>query len=653
MSGDKFPCPHCSESITAADHFCPHCGKKVDEPGAAAAAPAALPPASSKAPMKTMVSFAPAQPPNPSAPAPAPAVVPAPSTASAAPKPKKKPAMKTMMGVSAADLQHIDAAVKDATAKVEAAAADAAASSPVASALPKPSAAASPASDPLAQTMPSSIPPPDANAPQPEIPKAPAKPNMGGGRTMIGGPAAGMALPTPVKKPVPAAAPAAGPGGGRTMLGGPGAAQPGGMPAAQPAAAPQPAPAQPQPQQAPPDDFEPTAPQGGGSKAGLLIAGVGLIAAAVAAVMLSREPIQVNASIVTIDTGEAILFEVPEAPVGAKLQFGEQNKLLKAGRATFPLADGALKLGENVVIAEVVKKGGDRTKVKLKLAVEYRIGVDTGPLEAGKAAVDVVISALPGTKVQLDGQPLKLDDEGRGVQSYPLDVAAGPDGVIDHKVKYRIQPPSGEAVVDELLTRITVTRLAIDSPGDALVTDAETVEIAGSVDEGTVVTIDGENVPVKAGRFLQTYPLAKEGVFEPKIAAQLAGRAPKHAQLRVERVADLAVAAEDFRPNPDLDYAKVSQNAATYKGQKAQFEGRVINVMVRGQKSVLQMLVRKCPSGWNCSLWVNFPAGTRVETDTWVRVLGTLDGEQQFRSESNEVVSVPKLKAAFVLPSKP
>ena len=269
------------------------------------------------------------------------------------------------------------------------------------------------------------------------------------------------------------------------------------------------------------------------------------------------------------------------------------------------------------------------------------------------SVVDAVVSALPGTKVQLDGQDLKLDAEGRGVQSYPLDMTDHPGGVFEHRVKFRIQPPSGETVVDERITRIMVSRLEIDSPGPTLVTDSDSVQIAGGVDEGSVVSIDGEVVPVNAGRFLQSYPLPKAGLFRPKVRAQLPGRAPRTVELNIKRVDDLVVAAEDFQPNGDIDYTKASKSAATYKGQKAEFEGRVINVMVQGQKSVLQMLVRKCPAGWNCSLWVNFPAGVKVKTDDWVRVLGTLDGQQQFRSESDQIVSVPRLNAAFVLPSKP
>jgi hypothetical protein len=63
--------------------------------------------------------------------------------------------------------------------------------------------------------------------------------------------------------------------------------------------------------------------------------------------------------------------------------------------------------------------------------------------------------------------------------------------------------------------------------------------------------------------------------------------------------------------------------------------------------------VRACPHGERCPLWVSYPAATELTVDSWVRVLGVVQGEQQFRSETEEVKSVPKVEAVFLLPAKP
>jgi hypothetical protein len=360
----------------------------------------------------------------------------------------------------------------------------------------------------------------------------------------------------------------------------------------------------------------------------------------------------VRVRVASAPDGETMVFEVPGAAPGTKLRFGGQEKALEAGRASFPLAPDSLRVGKNVVPYDLVRAGGEIESGKIALAVAYRVTLDTAPLRAGKAAVDVVVSALPGSKAWLDGQPVTLDAQGRAVRSDPLQLGAG-SGRIDHVVHYRVQPPDGETSVGELRTSIPVTMMEIDKPGAHVITDRDSVEIAGAVDRDARVTVDGKPVEVTSGRFLHRYPLPKSGEYRPAIVASSAGKAPHAITLDVERVADLAAAAKGFAADPALSYARVVQNPAIYRGQKIAVEGRVYNVNVQGGRSALQMLVRECPRGQRCPLWVSYPAATDFTVDSWVRVLGVVQGEQQFRSESDEVKVVPKVEATFLLPAKP
>jgi len=389
----------------------------------------------------------------------------------------------------------------------------------------------------------------------------------------------------------------------------------------------------------------------------MAIGGGALVAVlGVAAMMLTsgKDQPAVHASVVTIDTGEAMLFEVPGAPQGSKIRFGGQEKALTSARATFPLAADSLRVGDNAVLVDVIFPDGSTENARITLAVEYRVRVDISALQAGKASLDVVVTALPGTQVQLDGESLKLDAEGRGVKTYPIDTVEGSkNGNVEHVVRYRLQPPSGEVTVDELRTKIPVTMMQIDRPGLALVTDTQVLEVAGAVSKDTVVKIDDAEVAVQSGRFLHKLPLKEPGEYTPRVVAHAKGRAPVGVTLHVTRVADLRAAAEGFAADKSLTYARIVQNPSIYKGQKVAIEGRVYNVNVEGGRSVLQMLVRDCPSGNRCSLWVTYGAATDFMVDSWVRVLGTVEGQQQFRSESNEVVSVPKVEATYLLPAKP
>jgi hypothetical protein len=385
----------------------------------------------------------------------------------------------------------------------------------------------------------------------------------------------------------------------------------------------------------------------------LVIAALALGAAAVLGYLaLRRHAPDVSVRVTSDANGESMLFEVPAAAAGAKIRFGGQEKALAAGRASFPLGNDSLRVGKNKVLYDLVQASGEVESGQIVLAVDYRVTLDTAPLRAGKPAVDVVVSALPGSKVWLDGEAIALDGQGHAVRSDPLEVGTA-TGRVDHVVKYRVEPPSGEPTVGELRTTIAVTMMQIDAPGSLVVTDRDSVEIMGAVDKDARVTIDDQPVSVVSGRFRYVYPLPHAGDFLPRIVAMAEGKAPHSVALLVQRVDDLAKAAQGFAPDAALTYTKIVQNTAMYKGQRVAFEGRIYNAHVEGGRSALQILVRECPRGERCPLWVSYPAATEFTKDDWVRVLGVLQGEQQFRADDDQVRSVPKLEAVFLLPAKP
>jgi hypothetical protein len=232
----------------------------------------------------------------------------------------------------------------------------------------------------------------------------------------------------------------------------------------------------------------------------------------------------------------------------------------------------------------------------------------------------------------------------------PLPAPPADGGAIDHVAPWRIQPPGGAAAEGQLHTRIPATTMQIDRPGEQVVTDRDSVEIAGAVHPGAIVTIDGVAVPVTGERFLHRFPLPSPATYTPVVVARAPGKAPTTRRITIRRVTDLAAEAASFRPDPTITWARISQSPDTYRGQNVAFEGRVYNVDVQSGRSVLQILVRDCPRGERCPLWVDVPAATDATINDWVRVLGTGGGVQQFRSESGRVMEVPRVAAAFVLP---
>lgn len=673
------PCQHCGAPRLPDVRFCGQCGKASDPVATPAAAPKG---AVSK---KTMMGFQ--QPVAGAPPVAAPAAVPVAPQAVAHFQPKAAPAAptapgptaksRTMLGIQAASIPGPPAA----------------APAPVTPRFaPQPSAA-----DPNAAAHAKTMLGVEAVA-APQAPPRGSTPTPA--FTPVGGSAAfaQTALGAPAAQAIPAAPPASAPVGkaaaGRTMLGmsaaqvpaaqapAPAAAPRGAAPATHgrtmlgvtPGVAPVPTPGafeptpidtnvpsfgqtgvsyqeeDPYTDTAPPSKSRTSAPLMVGLLVILLSAGAG------AYFMFGREHVsKVQARVVATEDGdEAMQFEVAGAVPGAKIRFGGQERALEAGRVVFPLAKDSLRVGDNVVLVDLLEPEGEVTSERITLAVDFRIRSDTAALSTDPAAIDVVVSAVVGSTVTLDGEALALDATGKGVKRYPIDVATQSNaGAIDHLVKYRVQPPSGEASVGELVTKIPLATLQIDRPGLTVVTDRGAVEIAGAVAAGAKLTVDGSAVAVNGGRFLHQFMLPDVAEYSPRVVASEQGKAPYGISLSIRRVADLAKEAESFAVDASLTYARISQNTSIYKGQAAAFEGRVYNVSVQGGRSVIQMLARDCPEGARCSLWVTYPAATDATVNSWIRVLGTLDGEQQFRSESNEVKTVPKLEAMFILPAAP
>lgn len=582
----------------------------------------------------------------PDAPAAAPARAPAPSspfvktasgpgapvsTAAAPVRPpaKKAPAAGTMIGLPQSGIAH--------PAVAPTGPATPAAPAPVPAAAPRKSAA---------RTMlgmiggGSAVAPMPAAQAAPVAPAAPAPPvPVQGGRTMLHG-AAGALAPA---APAPAATPSLASRGGATMLGVP---QAGADVAASPRIGVQTemltmgdAPARP-----PARTF---------AIAGAVVV-LALLAGGAWLWMRPAGPPPVQVRITGEPGAESLEFDVAGVAAGSRIRFGGQEKPLEAGRARFALASDSLRVGDNTVLVDVVDPDGEAHPARITLGLDYRLVVDISPLEAGKPSVDVVVTARPGSTVMLDGTKLDLDGQGRGVRTDEIDIAAASAaGSYEHVVRYRIEPPAGEAHVGEQKLRLSITSLHIDRPGESLITDKDAVEIAGAVTKETTVAIDGTPVTVQEGRFLHRYLMLEPGDYTPKIVATERGKVPVTRTLRVKRVADLAEAAKAFDPQPGLTYAKIAPNPFVYRGRRVEIEGRVYNVSVQGGRSVLQIFARECPGGQHCSLWVTYPAATDLTAGNWVRVLGTIEGEQQFRAESDTVVRVPKIDAVYLLPAEP
>ena len=384
---------------------------------------------------------------------------------------------------------------------------------------------------------------------------------------------------------------------------------------------------------------------------GLFLLGFAAITTVLALYVLNRGP-DVRASVVQTDEGERLRVEVPAAVAGTHVRVAGQEAALTSGAADLPLAADALHLGDNRLSVDVVQPGGDVREAEVVLFVSYRVRPDLTGLAADTPHLSVVVDAAPGSSVTLEGQPLALDAQGHGVRDFPLDGAAQVARV-ERTFRYRVVPAEGSPADGEVHVALPYAQLEVDRPGLRLVTDRENVELAGLVAAGATLTLDGVSVEVREGRFLETLALTELGEHTFVLLARQPGHAPKRVAIRVRRVQDMIAEARGYELDPDLNYERIAQNPDIYRGRHVAFEGRVYNVHVEAGRSDLQLLVRHCAAGHRCPLWVSYPAATDAALDDWVRVLGEVAGEQQFRAESGEIMHVPKLEAVYVLPAAP
>lgn len=393
----------------------------------------------------------------------------------------------------------------------------------------------------------------------------------------------------------------------------------------------------------------------------LLIVGFLLFAGTAAGLgyyRLSHRATPVTASVTQGEGGESLRIEVAGAAEGMQLRFRDVERPLVGGRAEFPMAAGDLHVGANALTMELVHADGTREPISVTLTLEYRVRADLTSLSATPPAITVVVEAVPGSTMTVGGQAVTLDANGRGSVAVPTaQLATGDAGWLVHRAEYVVTPPGGAAPANGTLeTRVPLAQLELERPLDGAVTDRDRLEFVGRAGPNARVRIGDASVVADAsGRFSLEVPLpvaGSDGSTPVAIEATQTERAPRSVTVTVHRVADLTRATDAYAIDRTIDYTRLVENPTALQGRSASFIGQVYNVDRFEGRGVLQMLVRDCRRPDRCPLWVTYSPSVGIAPPAVVRVFGVLSGTQQFRAESGETRSVPKLDAQFVILSR-
>lgn len=350
---------------------------------------------------------------------------------------------------------------------------------------------------------------------------------------------------------------------------------------------------------------------------------------------------------------ESLKIGCPTCPDGTTVALGASTATVTGSNAVLPLP-APLSIGDNDLGVKIDRPAGGRSEtVKVHVPVAYRVRADLSTLSAKPPAITVRIEATPGSTVTVEDKPVTLDATGRG--SYAIDLSKETEGEgeaksFERKIPFAITAKGGKKESGQLTARAAIVPLAMDAPGRELVTDKAGAAVAGQTRAGSIVTIDGHNVPVDAqGKFGVRVEIAALGEKPLEIIASAPPLAPRIARVKVTRVASLEAAAKDQDAQSPVGYDVFGAEPATKIGQKVVVEGEVVEARVAAGHTVLLVDDKKKCGEHGASCLVRIVHGEEVKAargDTvraYGRVLGAVTASGK---------TVPDIEGALVLPLK-
>lgn len=524
-----------------------------------------------------------------------------------------------------------------------------------------------------------------AGATQPfHAPPQPAAPASSGGglkQTMLGFaappvPHPAQAVPAPIApSPAPANAAASARGGAsplhqKTMLG---VAHPGiaprhaGAPTQAPPTAPSPDAAPPTPvapmpelaqqrpsssRRMPESDPSPPPKRAGIPRGAIVLIAVAAVLAVTAGVVafLWESPRPLVAEVALDERGaEALNLRCEDCADGTVVTIGASKSTFAAKTARLSLAK-SLEVGKNELTVSLQRPGmGRNEEVSLSVGIDYRVRGDLSPLADDPPRVKVLVQAVQGAAVVVDGHAVTLDATGKG--EYAVDVSRELEGPADtvapfeRKLPYTVTLPGSAAHTGDVTLRFGIVPLRIDAPGNGIVIEGETFMLSGHTLKEGRVSVGGRPITVDAeGRFAQLMNVSSVGETTIVVRAEAKDQAPRLVRVRVKRVASLKDTAAEFEKTALTDYRSVASETRT--GVPAALQGEVVESRLDGEVTVLLLDVKSGCEASPCLAKVvyggRFDARRGADLGAYGTLAGKVDGPRTG-------AQIPELSAEFLL----
>lgn len=381
------------------------------------------------------------------------------------------------------------------------------------------------------------------------------------------------------------------------------------------------------------------------------LAVLGLIAVGAAWWLWSSAP-ELRAEVVSDEQGsERLKLTCPSCPDGSQVTLNGQESVFQSQTAEVPLSR-PLAIGENEVTLALRKPGqGSPSTVSLLVPIEFRVRSDLTPLQAAKPRIRVVVEAPPSSRAQVNGAELVIGPNGRA-ETF-VDVAAeltGPSPTVarlDERIPYRVTTASGQRQ-GELTIQLPIVPLVIESPGATVITERPEFMLTGRTQRDGTVTVADRSIAVdSAGRFAQRMAVSSVGETTIQVRATAPDFAPRLVPLTVRRVESLQAEAERLRAGAVQTLTGVAGANRPKDGALVAFDGKVSDVRVDAQSSVLLVeATPPCPPS-SCVFRAVHGLALNVEKGQRVRVVGSYLGQVEGLRQGE---LIPNIAADIVVP---
>ena len=377
-----------------------------------------------------------------------------------------------------------------------------------------------------------------------------------------------------------------------------------------------------------------------------------LLGTLVLVVMLWKGRGPVSASAVVDDAGkEALKLECEGCSDGTTASLAGESATFAGGQTMLTLAN-PLRVGDNEFAISLVRPGAAAEEVSLVVPVQFRVRGDLGGLSQTPPVLGIIVEAIAGTAVVVDGKAVELDAS--GTKRIDIDVTqelTGPAGEVkqlERQVPYTITPPDSQPSTGEVTLRTSIVPLVVDAPGESIVVESATFTLAGQTQKGASVSVSGRPIAVDAsGRFAQLMNVSSVGQTTIGVRAEAPERAPRIFPIKVHRVESLKQEAKRIGDKATRTYLGIQSDVPSKRGWSVALEGIVVENRAHNHTSVVLLdVVRGCVAR-PCLAKVIHGATLPFEAGQRITVYGHLLGEVEGPRSGTKI---PEVRADFALP---